>query len=137
VKVFIDTNVLVGAHVSHGLCRELVLYVRQCHRALVSEQVVDEFAKVLVKKVGQGLAESEKDAAALRGHFQVLATPIRPPQMTRDPKDNAIVQAALDSDCEWLISGDKDLTSLKRVQGMPINTPRDFMEILGVEEEYL
>lgn len=137
MKVFIDTNVWVASYTSQGLCREFLVYVRQRHRAILSEQVLEEYTRILIKKMGLDPEKVRATALDLRGHLQVLPTPSKPLERTRDPKDDAILQAALDGDCDWLVSGDKDLTSLKRVKGMPINTPRDFMEILGVAEEYI
>ena len=136
MKVFIDTNVWVAAYISQGMCRELLTYVRQRHEAVISEQVLKEFAAALVKKAGTSPAQAQVEAEILRRHFQVLATPARPAKYCRDPKEDAIVQAALESDCGWLVSGDVDLTVLKRVQGMSITSPRDFLEALGVEEEW-
>jgi putative PIN family toxin of toxin-antitoxin system len=136
VKVFIDTNVWVAAYVSQGLCRELLTYVRQRHDAVLSEQVLNEFAAALVKKAGESQAQASVEALVLRRHFPVLPAPARTGKFCRDPKDDAIVQAALDAGCDWLVSGDADLCVLKRVQGMPISTPRNFLQALGVEEEW-
>ena len=47
----------------------------------------------------------------------------------RDPDDNRILAAALDSGCSVLVTGDADLLTLKKFQTVSILTPRQFLEI--------
>ena len=44
----------------------------------------------------------------------------------RDPYDQRILAAALGCDAQFLITGDKDLLSLKTTQALTILTPTDF-----------
>ena len=58
----------------------------------------------------------------------MVPEPPKASKKTRDPHDDAILQAALDAGCDWLLSGDKDLTSLGKAGKMRIATPRSFLE---------
>lgn len=133
--MFLDTNVLAAGIAGTGLCADLLDYVKQVHEAVCCEQVHQELPKAL-KKMRLEPFIIEIACEEMRRSCLTVPTPTRPPKQSRDPKDDAILQAALDADCGWLVSGDKDLTSLKRVQRMPITTPRDFLEALGVVDPY-
>jgi putative PIN family toxin of toxin-antitoxin system len=116
------------------LCAELVLYVQQRHLPVVSRQVMDEFARVLEKKlrIDQPLIDSWR--LQIESIALCVPTPAKPHKFCRDPKDDSILQAALNEGCDFLVSGDADLLCLKRIQKLPILTPRDFLEAMGVEE---
>jgi predicted nucleic acid-binding protein len=128
--------VWVAAHLGSPLCAELLIYVHQRHQLVVSPQVLREFERNLRVKfkvpepvVVAWLTRISRDCLS---HDPSGAAPKR----SRDPKDDPIIQAALEAACDWLVSGDSDLTSLKRVKGMPICSPRDFLETMGVEEPF-
>jgi uncharacterized protein len=126
----------LAAYLGSSLCAELTLFVRQRHRLVCSDQVLREFADKLKVKFKASASVTGAWVAQIRVYSQVQTDPLHAPKRSRDPKDDRILQAALDADCDWLVSGDSDLTSLKRVKGMPITTPRDFLEAMGVEESF-
>jgi predicted nucleic acid-binding protein len=126
----------IAAFTGSRLCTEVVVFVRQRHQLVLSQLVLDEFERGLIKKLKQSPSVAGMYRRQLELRCLVQPEPKHAPKRSRDPKDDPILQAALDADCDWLISGDADLTSLKRVQGMPISTPRDFLEALGVEESF-
>lgn len=136
MKVFIDTNVWVAAHAGSGLCAELLIFVNQRHQLLCSTQVLREFEDVIVRKLRRAPAEAAALRVEIEARCQVQPDPKQAPKRSRDRKDDPVVQAALEADAEWLVTGDADLLVLKRVEGMPISTPRDFLEALGVEEPW-
>ncbi len=48
----------------------------------------------------------------------------------RDPDDNKFIECAVDSKCYYVISGDKDLLTVKEYEGIEIVTVAEFLEIL-------
>ena len=48
-----------------------------------------------------------------------------------DPKDNHILAAALETACEYIVSGDRHLLDLHEFQGIHIVTPREFLTLLA------
>ena len=137
MRVFVDTNVWISAYTGSKLCMELLLFCQQRHHLVVSADVLDEFQRIVVKKLKLPETLAHQWRGQIESQAQVRPRPTRVAVRCRDPKDDAILQAALDADCGWLVSGDADLTTLKRVKKMPITTPRDFLEALGVEEEWV
>jgi hypothetical protein len=49
-----------------------------------------------------------------------------------DPKDNHVLAAAVETSCEYIISGDRHLLDLHEFQGIQIVTPREFLALLAV-----
>lgn len=48
------------------------------------------------------------------------------------PDDDYILAAAVNAGCDYLVTGDKDLLTLKKLEGMSIVTPREFAELISV-----
>ncbi len=48
----------------------------------------------------------------------------------RDPDDNKFLECAIDSKCYYIVSGDKDLLTVKEYEGIEIVTVAEFLEIL-------
>jgi putative PIN family toxin of toxin-antitoxin system len=137
LKVFVDTNVWIAVFTGSGLCTELVVYLKQRHQLIVSQDVLEELhRKLTVKlKVPPQIVRSWcEDISAIS---MVQNSPPHSPKRSRDHKDDVILQAALEAGCDWMVTGDADLRVLKRVEGMPITTPRDFLEAMGVEEPWV
>ncbi|MFH1917226.1 MAG: putative toxin-antitoxin system toxin component, PIN family [Nanoarchaeota archaeon] len=48
--------------------------------------------------------------------------------VVRDPTDNMLIEAAIESNTKYIITGDDDLLSLKEYRGIKILTVSDFLE---------
>ena len=51
MRVFLDTNVLVAAYATHGLCEDVFRVILAEHELVVSETVLAEFERVLGQKL--------------------------------------------------------------------------------------
>ena len=52
-----------------------------------------------------------------------------PDDAVRDPKDRIILACAVGGQADYIISGDKDLTTLGTYAGIPIVTPAQFLNM--------
>jgi putative PIN family toxin of toxin-antitoxin system len=57
--------------------------------------------------------------------------PVSDIHICRDPDDDKFLASAVDSHCNYIVSGDTDLLVLKEFQGIPIITTRQFLDILS------
>ncbi len=48
-----------------------------------------------------------------------------------DPKDNKFLELALSGDADLILTGDDHLLRLRPWRGIPILTPREFLELPG------
>jgi predicted nucleic acid-binding protein len=133
---FIDTNVFVYAHdetdrAKTDVARRLLLEASSAGTGLISTQVIQEFCNVALKKsvmplraedVGRIVRESLEPMLAHRPdapfYLRVLATFER---YSLSFYDAAIVQAAVDLDCDVLYS--EDLQAGSRFGGLRVVNP--------------
>ena len=70
---------------------------------------------------------------AVRKDADVVSPSRLPKPICRDPDDDWVLATAVAGEADVIVSGDKDLLILKRFQGIPIVTPRGFLELLQQE----
>ena len=132
MKVFLDTNVLVSAVISRGLCRDLLKTALEEHDVVVSRLVVDEFKRVLREKFGATQPTLDK-ALMLLEDVKVTTNPTAALRAGGlESNDALILEAATDAHVDVLVTGDHGM--LAQAMNLPINvvSPRRFMELLQV-----
>ena len=130
MKVFLDTNVLASAAATRGLCADVLREVFASHELFISEQVLSELGRVLRSKfsVGQDLID---EFILLLEQDSVTVQPAALPGIELQDKDDLpIVGAAVAAGAEVLITGDKELRDMDRVENLEILSPRQFWEKL-------
>jgi putative PIN family toxin of toxin-antitoxin system len=131
VKAVFDTNVLVAAFLTEGICSRLLMRGRrnQFHLA-VYPIILREFEKTLIKKF---LATSDEAKEALRIASEAVQSVVQPSQsvegVCRDPDDDAILACARAAGADYLVTGDADLLELGAFEEIRIVTPRQ-LELL-------
>ncbi len=126
MKVFLDTNVLVSAFATRGLCADLVRHVLAEHELLVGEVVLTELERVLTERMavpGRTVAEIEE---LLRGQTVVPQPPRHLRLGLRDSDDEWVVASAKSGGVEVLVTGDDDILAEKQRLPVPVQSPRDF-----------
>ena len=127
MKAVFDTNVLVAAFVTEGVCAKLLGRAKRKQLILIiSSFILEEFKNVLLKKFSAS-KEQIRTAAKLISEVAQLATP---PSLVcgvcRDPDDDQILSCALSAKADYLVTGDIDLLELKEFRGIKILKPAAF-----------
>ena len=126
MRVVLDSNVIIAAFASRGLCSEVFEVCLSGHSIVTSEHILSEVKTNLIKKIR--LPESiVKDKME---YLRDEAERVNPSELTdspcRDKDDNIIIGTALSGNAEFIITGDEDLLVLKTYKGIDIITPREF-----------
>jgi uncharacterized protein len=129
VRVLLDTSVLVAALATRGLCADVLRTVLAGHELIVGETVLTELAKVLRDKLGMPEAQARDVVGFIRQQAFVAAESAVPAVDPRDATDLPILAAAVAGTADALVTGDKDLLVLERVEAVPILNPRAFWEV--------
>lgn len=130
MKVFLDTNVLVAAFATRGLCEDVLRTVLAEHELVISETVLLELERTLVKKLKVPASKARaavlfvREQAVIAGAGQPVDWPVR------DPDDLRIVAAAADAAVDVLVTGDKDLLDVASELPISVVSPRGFWESL-------
>ena len=134
MRVLLDTNVLVSAVTTRGLCADVFRAVLSAHELVTCAQVLQEVRRILGIKFnvpGQLIAEYLE----LIGQDAIVAEPGDLPDLPiQDRDDAAIVAAAIAARAEVLVTGDHELQSLKNAGKVRIISPRAFWEELTAHE---
>lgn len=128
MRVFLDTNVLVSATATRGLCADVFRTAIEFHELVVSEHLLEELKRILRTKFGAPddlIAETVwllHQDTIMASSEPIASIPLR------DAADIAIVSAALNGGADILITGDKEMVELKEFGALQIVTPRQFWE---------
>ncbi len=128
MKVVFDTNVLIAALITEGICSKLLHRARTGEFSLAScPFIMKEVRRILSRKFR--LANGEIASAmepVTEAVGQIIEHNLKIKGVCRDADDDNILACALAAKAEYLVTGDADLLELKRYQGIRIITPRDF-----------
>lgn len=130
MRVFLGTNVLASAAATRGLCADVLREVLVRHEVLISPQVLKELRTVLKSKfrVPKDVID---DLIMLLQQAAVLTHAAELPKVRlRDKDDLPILGAALAGDADVLVTGDKELLAVGRIDNVEILSPRQFWEKL-------
>jgi uncharacterized protein len=126
--IVIDTNVLVSGLGWKGKPRELLNQVENGNFLLIiSDKQFEEIERVVkYSKLNFDFLKREKILEFLRKISSLLISSIKV-NLSRDPNDNMILEAAIEANADFIISGDQDLLVLKEVNGIKIVTVSKFL----------
>jgi putative PIN family toxin of toxin-antitoxin system len=130
VKVFFDTNVLLAAFATRGLCADLFAHVLLEHDLLVGEAVIRELRAKLRTKVKLPKKTIDEIEVLLRDQVVVLTPTDHLNLGITDPDDEWIVAEAMAGEADVLVTGDAALHKLGKRAPLPIVSPRGLWELL-------
>ena len=132
IKVVLDTNVLVsGLNFEGNENRILTLFYRRIIEVYFSPFILQELRTVLEKKF-----RWEKDRVNfLLKKINDLGIIVHPTcnifVIKTKKDDNRILECVVEARVDYLITGDtKHLQPLKKIEGIPILTPGQFLRII-------
>ncbi len=128
MKAVFDTNVLIAAFLTEGICAKLLIRARKRDFDLIlCDAILQEFERVLKKKFATSPSEISEVLAILSEaawDIRLRIDTIAP--VCRDPDDDLILACARESVADYIVTGDEDLLVLKDYQGTSIIGPREF-----------
>lgn len=128
MTVTLDTNVLVAAFISRGVCHDLFEYLVRHHEIVSSEYILNEFRSVLVSKIRIPKSIAGSAEKLIRSRAFLVDDVQLDERTSRDPDDDWILSVAASSASDCLVTGDDDLLSLVSYRGIEILGPSDFWE---------
>jgi len=128
VRVLFDTNVLLAAFLTDGICAKLLTRARKRRFDLfLCPCILNEFKRIISKKSKAGREETAAAVALLHEAVQTMVEPdIAVHDVCRDPDDDHVLACARAAAVHYLVTGDADLLVLGEFEGIRIVSPRDF-----------
>lgn len=130
MRVFLDTNVLVSAFATRGICADVLRIVVAEHDPVLGETVLGELRRVLRDKLGVPCATVDSTERFLREQGAVVGR-VRPLGIELcDPDDVRVLEQAATGEADVLVTGDRDLLEVAGRVSVEITTPRGFWKSL-------
>ncbi len=133
MKVFLDTNVLVAAFATRGLCADLLRTVLAKHELVVGQIVLVEAERVMRDRLRVSEAMI---AAALELLREYPVTAVREPlphPKCRDKDDAVVLASAVAAGADVLVTGDRDLQVLAGKSSLRIVDPHGLWTLLQAD----
>ena len=128
MRLVLDTNVLIAAFISRGVCNELLEHCVLNHEVVLSNFILGELKDKLTRKFKFTVREANAVVRLVKSRSEVVPTSPLPAALCRDPDDDTIIATAIAGQCACIITGDKDLLDLKTVNGIRIISPGSFWQ---------
>lgn len=131
MRAVFDTNVLIAAFLTEGICAKLLLRARRRDFDLIlCDGILQEFKGILKKKfaaspheISEALIIISEAAPEIHGRPDSIAP------VCRDSDDDLILACARDAVADYIVTGDEDLLVLENYEGINIVSPREFEKL--------
>ena len=137
MRVMLDTNILVSMIIfPNQLFLDMLATITKHHKLALSSYVLDELSDVVMRKFPKRQAALKKFLAVIP--YEMFVTP---QDMDlglfeiRDAMDYPVLYSAIVSKADVLITGDKDILTVERIDRPEILTARDFVVKYGEDAE--
>ena|SRR3989338_9265543 len=130
MRVVLDTNVLIAAFATQGICHLILESILTHHEFILSPGILKEIESVLKRKINIPHAKRQEIIKFLKDQSILLEDKTISALSCRDPDDIKVLALAIQGKVDFLITGDDDLLILKKVRQVPIISPREFWDRL-------
>ena len=138
MRVMLDTNILVSMIIfPNQIFLDMLETITKHHNLVLSSYVLDELFDVVTRKFPKRKEAFKKFLAAIP--YEIFVTP---QDMDlglfeiRDTMDYPVLYSAIVAKADVLITGDKDILTVKHINRPEILTARDFVAKLGENSEH-
>jgi putative PIN family toxin of toxin-antitoxin system len=127
-KIVFDTNVLISATLWDNSVAQKVLFkcLRENIQIFSSQEIIEEYKEILARDFDY---EEQEIGEILERIFQfvnMVVPSVKVEAVKEDSDDNKIIECALESNAEYILSYDKHLLKLKEYRGIKIVRPEEF-----------
>jgi putative PIN family toxin of toxin-antitoxin system len=132
-RVVLDTNVLISAVLFNGPPRAILdLVIGGSLYCSLSLAILDELRDVLERpKFRFSPEQAFQVIEELHAVCDIVNPAIRVNVVTADPNDNIILECALESKADIIVSGDQHLLAVIEFRGIRIVSPADYLKLIN------
>ncbi|MCD6247955.1 MAG: putative toxin-antitoxin system toxin component, PIN family [Hadesarchaea archaeon] len=135
LRIVVDTNVFISSLIRGGKPRQLIFKIDGVNVKLVSsEPLLKELVSILAKdKIRRYVSRRDvEEFLKYLGKRMVLVEIKSGFKVVKDdPKDDVVLNTAYSAKADYIVSGDKHLTSLRRFKSIKVVTANEMLKILG------
>jgi len=129
LRVVLDTNILISAFIFPGGPPESVyrLAVEGRVELVTSRPLLVELGRVLTEKVGWDTSHADEVVAQVARLGQVVRPAETVSEITADPSDDRVLEAAAEGGAEVIVSGDRHLLRIGTWRAVRIEPAAKFL----------
>ena len=130
MKVTGDTNFLISAtqwdySVAHKLLKKFILSDAEI---FTTQDILDETAEVLERDFEYSTNEAKNIIGKILLFAKLIETKQKINVIKEDPDDNKIIECAIESSSDYIVTYDRHLLKLKEYKGIKIITPEEILK---------
>lgn len=129
-RYVVDTNIIISRLLlPNSIPAQAVRAILDNGILLFSDSTLQELSSVLERSKFDKYISLEARKLFIDGlqTFSMHLEIKRIVRICRDPKDNKILEVAINGKANLIITGDQDLLVLQKIEEIPIITPQEFM----------
>ena len=131
MKITVDTNFIISStqwdySVAHKLLKKFILSDAEI---FTTQDILDETAEVLERDFEYNKNEVKNIIEKILFFAKLIETKQKINVIKDDPDDNKIIECAIESSSDYIITYDRHLLKLKEYKGIKILTPEEFNKI--------
>ena len=107
MRLVLDTNVLIAAFISEGVCHELLEHCFLKHEVVLSNRILKELDETLQEKFKFSNQESDQTLELIRSRAILVEPKPLPKEVCRDSDDDWVLATGTAGGCQAIVSGDK------------------------------
>ena len=132
MKISVDTNFLISAtqwdySVSHKL---LIRLIKENVEIFTTKNILEEFSEVLERDFKYNQIEIANILEKILAFIKIVEPKGKIEIVEDDPDDNMIIECAVESFSDYIITYDKHLLNVKEYKGIKIIKPEEAFDIL-------
>jgi uncharacterized protein len=131
MRIVLDTNVFVSGILGGSVAAVIDGWKEGRFEIVVNDEIVREYAVVLGRPrfgLAADVVETILGFVLRRAEFVATVDPLR--VIEADPDDDKFLAVAAAAGVDFVVSGDHHLLDLGSREGIPVVTPRDFLNRL-------
>tara|TARA_R110000868_G_C10704040_1_gene749372 strand:+ start:267 stop:677 length:411 start_codon:yes stop_codon:yes gene_type:complete len=131
-RIILDTNLWISFLISKKFNQIDELIENRRIKLIFSNELLEEFIDVVSRPKFKKYF-SKRDIEKILEYFDQFAELVKVKsniEICRDEKDNFLLNLALDSKADYLLTGDKDLLILESIENTEIITFSEFIELM-------
>lgn len=129
MRIGLDTNVIVSAVATRGLCADLFQLILLEHELVIGQTVLTELRRILSDKLQLPDATIKALESLLRRQAAVVAAESPTAVGSLDSTDAAVLNEAIAGSVDVFVTGDRELLDLSE-SAVQIVSPRGLWDIL-------
>ena len=133
LRVVADTNVLVSAIIAKGNEYLLLKEAKLGRiRLVLSLQIINELKGVLSRpKFGFSNEQVESVVKHIISISEIIVATSIVYVVKEDPSDNKIIEATIDGEADYIVSGDRDLLRLQKFKNIKIVSSATLLRVIS------